>query len=587
VLTMKIHKLTKMNSILWLSVLLIPLTIFAAGDSTKGQILNPVNIVMGLLGGLALFLYGMELMSDGLKKAAGEKMKLILAALSKNRFLGVLTGTVTTAIIQSSSVTTVLLVGFVSAGLMSLSQSVSIIFGANIGTTITAQIIAFKVTKYALLMIAVGFGMLFFSKKEAIRQYGSILLGLGLVFYGMSVMSGTMKPLRTNEEFIHLMANMSNPFLGILTAALFTALVQSSSATTGVVIVLAMQGIISLEAGIALSLGANIGTCITAGVASIGKRREAVRVAMVHVFFNTAGVLLILPFISPFAELARSLSPLAESSLPAREALAAVVPRQIANAHTLFNVTMALIFLPFTTQLAQLLNRVLPDKAMLDESTALSSRYLDETLLNTPELALEAVYHECMRIGNRISVMFTTVLPYLKQGKKDDHEILKTKRNEIEKLEAMILQFLRELNASDLNPEQSQKLMNLLSNVNHLENMSEFLFVEIFQLHRKMERDSIKMNTESIKKLEPMIEETIKAFQNTMEALENQDSSKAKKVAKMKDRISETAEAYKQQQALELLGNKEGKIESYRIEIAMIDILKRVFYHTRRIARRI
>ncbi len=586
-LTMKIHKLTKMNSILWLSVLLIPFTIFAAGDSTKGQILNPVNIVMGLLGGLALFLYGMELMSDGLKKAAGEKMKLILAALSKNRFLGVLTGTVTTAIIQSSSVTTVLLVGFVSAGLMSLSQSVSIIFGANIGTTITAQIIAFKVTKYALLMIAVGFGMLFFSKKEAIRQYGSILLGLGLVFYGMSVMSGTMKPLRTNEEFIHLMANMSNPFLGILTAALFTALVQSSSATTGVVIVLAMQGIISLEAGIALSLGANIGTCITAGVASIGKRREAVRVAMVHVFFNTAGVLLILPFISPFAELARSLSPLAESSLPAREALAAVVPRQIANAHTLFNVTMALIFLPFTTQLAQLLNRVLPDKAMLDESTALSSRYLDETLLNTPELALEAVYHECMRIGNRISVMFTTVLPYLKQGKKDDHEILKTKRNEIEKLEAMILQFLRELNASDLNPEQSQKLMNLLSNVNHLENMSEFLFVEIFQLHRKMKRDSIKMNTESIKKLEPMIEETIKAFQNTMEALENQDSSKAKKVAKMKDRISETAEAYKQQQALELLGNKEGKIESYRIEIAMIDILKRVFYHTRRIARRI
>ena len=584
---MKIHKLTKMNSILWLSVLLIPLTIFAAGDSTKGQILNPVNIVMGLLGGLALFLYGMELMSDGLKKAAGEKMKLILAALSKNRFLGVLTGTVTTAIIQSSSVTTVLLVGFVSAGLMSLSQSVSIIFGANIGTTITAQIIAFKVTKYALLMIAVGFGMLFFSKKEAIRQYGSILLGLGLVFYGMSVMSGTMKPLRTNEEFIHLMANMSNPFLGILTAALFTALVQSSSATTGVVIVLAMQGIISLEAGIALSLGANIGTCITAGVASIGKRREAVRVAMVHVFFNTAGVLLILPFISPFAELARSLSPLAESSLPAREALAAVVPWQIANAHTLFNVTMALIFLPFTTQLAQLLNRVLPDKAMLDESTALSSRYLDETLLNTPELALEAVYHECMRIGNRISVMFTTVLPYLKQGKKDDHEILKTKRNEIEKLEAMILQFLRELNASDLNPEQSQKLMNLLSNVNHLENMSEFLFVEIFQLHRKMKRDSIKMNTESIKKLEPMIEETIKAFQNTMEALENQDSSKAKKVAKMKDRISETAEAYKQQQALELLGNKEGKIESYRIEIAMIDILKRVFYHTRRIARRI
>ena len=217
----------KVFSLFWLCGLLVPLTIMGATGETKGQELNPFNITMGLLGGLALFLYGMELMSDGLKKAAGEKMKLILAALSKNRFLGVLTGTVTTAIIQSSSVTTVLLVGFVSAGLMSLSQSVSIIFGANIGTTITAQIIAFKVTKYALLMIAVGFGMLFFSKKEAIRQYGGILLGLGLVFYGMSVMSGTMKPLRTNEDFINLMANMSNPLLGILTAALFTALVQS------------------------------------------------------------------------------------------------------------------------------------------------------------------------------------------------------------------------------------------------------------------------------------------------------------------------------------------------------------------------
>ena len=388
----------KVFSLFWLFGLLVPLTIMGAAGETKGQELNPFNITMGLLGGLALFLYGMELMSDGLKKAAGEKMKLILAALSKNRFLGVLTGTVTTAIIQSSSVTTVLLVGFVSAGLMSLSQSVSIIFGANIGTTITAQIIAFKVTKYALLMIAVGFGMLFFSKKEAIRQYGGILLGLGLVFYGMSVMSGTMKPLRTNEDFINLMANMSNPLLGILTAALFTALVQSSSATTGVVIVLAMQGIITLEAGIALSLGANIGTCITAGVASIGKPREAVRVAMVHVFFNTAGVILILPFISPFADLARSFSPVADPSMPVQDALAAVVPRQIANAHTFFNVTMAIIFLPFTSQLAHFLNRILPDKPKPKEPESLKVRYLDESLYQTPELALEAVGHECMRM---------------------------------------------------------------------------------------------------------------------------------------------------------------------------------------------
>ena len=577
----------KVFSLFWLFGLLVPLTIMGAAGETKGQELNPFNITMGLLGGLALFLYGMELMSDGLKKAAGEKMKLILAALSKNRFLGVLTGTVTTAIIQSSSVTTVLLVGFVSAGLMSLSQSVSIIFGANIGTTITAQIIAFKVTKYALLMIAVGFGMLFFSKKEAIRQYGGILLGLGLVFYGMSVMSGTMKPLRTNEDFINLMANMSNPLLGILTAALFTALVQSSSATTGVVIVLAMQGIITLEAGIALSLGANIGTCITAGVASIGKPREAVRVAMVHVFFNTAGVILILPFINPFADLARSFSPVADPSMPVQDALAAVVPRQIANAHTFFNVTMAIIFLPFTSQLAHFLNRILPDKPKPTKPESLKVRYLDESLYQTPELALEAVGHECMRIGNRVVEMLSVILDFLSQGKKQEHELLKTKRREIEQLESMTLEYLRNLNSGDLSPEQSQKLMNLLSVVNHLENMSEFLHVEILQIRKKMESNAIKLDQESLLKLQPMINETVKAFKTTMTALENQDSALAKKVSKMKDHVSETAESFKKEQSLELLGNKDDAIGSYRIEIAMIDILKRVFYHTRRIARRI
>ena len=577
----------KVFSLFWLCGLLVPLTIMGAAGETKGQELNPFNITMGLLGGLALFLYGMELMSDGLKKAAGEKMKLILAALSKNRFLGVLTGTVTTAIIQSSSVTTVLLVGFVSAGLMSLSQSVSIIFGANIGTTITAQIIAFKVTKYALLMIAVGFGMLFFSKKEAIRQYGGILLGLGLVFYGMSVMSGTMKPLRTNEDFINLMANMSNPLLGILTAALFTALVQSSSATTGVVIVLAMQGIITLEAGIALSLGANIGTCITAGVASIGKPREAVRVAMVHVFFNTAGVILILPFISPFADLARSFSPVADPSMPVQDALAAVVPRQIANAHTFFNVTMAIIFLPFTSQLAHILNRILPDKPKPKEPESLKVRYLDESLYQTPELALKAVGHECMRMGNRVVEMLSAILDFLSQGKKQEHELLKTKRRDIEQLESMTLEYLRNLNSGDLSPEQSKKLMNLLSVVNHLENMSEFLHVEILQIRKKMESNAIKLDQESLLKLQPMINETVKAFKTTMTALENQDSALAKKVSKMKDHVSETAESFKKEQSLELLGNKDDAIGSYRIEIAMIDILKRVFYHTRRIARRI
>ena len=583
---MKKNTLSTYQILPMLGLLVIPTALLGAGGGS-GSSLNPVNIVMGILGGLALFLYGMELMSDGLKQAAGEKMKLILAALSKNRFLGVLTGTITTAIIQSSSVTTVLLVGFVSAGLMSLSQSVSIIFGANIGTTITAQIIAFKVTKYALLMIAIGFGMLFFSKKEAVKQYGSILLGLGLVFYGMSVMSGTMKPLRSNEDFINLMAGMSNPLLGILTAAVFTALVQSSSATTGVVIVLAMQGIISLEAGIALSLGANIGTCITAAVASIGKRREAVRVAMVHVIFNTVGVLLILPFISPFAELARSVSPAAGATLSAQDALAASVPRQIANAHTMFNLGMAVIFLPFTTQIASLLYRLLPEKKEKLDEDKVEARYIEESLLPTPELALSAVNQECMRISHWLERMLSVIMPVLQHGKAADFEELKMNYEKITVLQGLLLQFLRQLSNGKLNEDQGQQMMDVISTINHLENMGEILETEVVFLAQNRKQSGVAIPDDSVKDLEAIISKTIKAFSSSMEALEKQDHSMAKSVVEMKDELNEIAESKKQQQAQMLLSDDHAVIEAYRIEIALVDILKRIYYHTKRIARRI
>ncbi|MES9888733.1 MAG: Na/Pi symporter, partial [Candidatus Sedimenticola sp. 6PFRAG1] len=223
---------------------------FAATENT--QVMEWGVMGMKLFGGLALFLFGMEQMAESLKAVAGDRMKKILAKLTANRMMGAITGAFVTAIIQSSSVTTVLVVGFISAGLMSLSQSVGIIMGANIGTTITAQIVAFKVTKAALLMIGVGFSMLFISKNDRIKQYGTMLMGLGLVFYGMSVMSDAMRPLRSYQPFLDLMVQMENPLIGIMVAAAFTGLIQSSSATTGIVIVMATQGLITLPAGIAL-----------------------------------------------------------------------------------------------------------------------------------------------------------------------------------------------------------------------------------------------------------------------------------------------------------------------------------------------
>jgi len=222
------------------------------------------DMTMGLFGGLALFLFGMEQMSDALKSALGEQMKDLLARLTRNRFTGAMTGAFVTAVVQSSSVTTVLVVGFVSAGMMTMGQSVGIIMGANIGTTVTAQIVAFKVEEAALWMVAIGFLMLFIGKRENIKHYGSMIMGLGLIFYGMGLMGSAMTPLRSYEPFLNLMSQMDQPLLAILVGALFTALVQSSSATTAIVITMAGQGLISLEAGIALAFGANIGTCITA-----------------------------------------------------------------------------------------------------------------------------------------------------------------------------------------------------------------------------------------------------------------------------------------------------------------------------------
>jgi phosphate:Na+ symporter len=239
-----------------------------------------------LLGGLALFLYGMEKMTDGLKAAAGKQMNTLLAKLTGNPILGAITGAIVTAVIQSSSVTTVLVVGFVSAGLMTLVQSVGVIFGANVGTTITAQIVAFNTTALAYPLIAIGFVMTFVWKQGVARHYGAMLMGLGLIFYGMAAMGSAMSPLRTHEGFAELLQSLQNPILGMLAGAVFTALVQSSSATIGLAVVMATQGLLSLPAGIAILFGAKIGTGITAVLAAIGKPQDAKRAAAVHVLFN-------------------------------------------------------------------------------------------------------------------------------------------------------------------------------------------------------------------------------------------------------------------------------------------------------------
>ena len=305
--------------------------------------------MMGLLGGFALFLYGMQMMSQGLENAAGNKMQQILEKLTANRFLGVLVGALITAVIQSSSATTVMVVGFVNAGMMTLNQAVWIIMGANIGTTITGQLIALDAGAVAPIIAFIGVILIIFSKKEKIGYVGSILAGLGILFIGMDMMGGSMEPLAQSQSFISLLTKFSNPILGILAGTIFTAIIQSSSASVGILQALAGSGIVTLDSAAFILFGQNIGTCITAFLAALGANRNAKRTTIIHITFNVIGTIIftILCITTPL--------------IPVLQGMTESAPKQIANLHTMFNVTTTLILLPFGTALTKLAQHILPD----------------------------------------------------------------------------------------------------------------------------------------------------------------------------------------------------------------------------------
>jgi len=320
--------------------------------------------VFTLAGGLALFLYGMTMMSNGLELAAGNKMKSILEKLTTNRFLGVAVGTLITALIQSSSATTVMVVGFVNAGLMQLQNAVWVIMGANIGTTITGQLIALDITALAPIIAFVGVAMIVFFKNKKLDAFGNILAGLGILFIGMSFMSDAMAPLRDSPEFVSIVSNFENPLIGILVGAIFTAIIQSSSASVGILQALAMSGVITLPTAIYVLFGQNIGTCITAVLAAIGTGRNAKRTTIIHLSFNVIGTMIfvVISMLTPFASFMESLTP-------------TNVAAQIANVHTVFNIVTTIILLPFGKKLVDFTYLILPDKD--NDEDQMKLKYLD------------------------------------------------------------------------------------------------------------------------------------------------------------------------------------------------------------------
>ena len=447
--------------------------LFSSALYAAGQDSNSISFFLlatGLFGGMGMFLYGMEMMSDGMKVTAGNSMRTILEKLTSNKYLAVFVGAFVTMVIQSSSATTVMLVSFVNSGLLAFSQALGVILGSNIGSTVTAQIVAFKVTDYALLLIAAGALMTLFSKKDTVKNLGYVILGFGLLFYGMKVMSDTMKPLRSDPAFNSILTSFENPFLGILAGAIFTALVQSSSATTGIVITLASGGSITLEAGIPLIFGANLGTCITALLAGLNASRDAKRVAVAHITFNMIGVLLFCFWIPTFADWVSQTSQ--------------NIPRQIANAHTFFNIIASIVFLPFTGYIAKAIIHYFPDKESDRNIEKPAVLHLDESLLDQPTAAINNAQAEIKGVvGLMERVVGTLVRPFINGQNLNDIEneevdLMSATNQRVEKIDFLndkITEYLVATSKSDLSTKQSKELFTLTSIVNYLSSMNDLM----------------------------------------------------------------------------------------------------------------
>jgi phosphate:Na+ symporter len=548
-------------------------------DSTINFTLMAIN----LTGGLALFLYGMHRMTDALKILAGERVKFLLARLTSNRFSAALAGAGVTAVIQSSSITTVLVVGFISAGVMNFQQSIGVILGANVGTTITAQIIAFKVTKAALFLIAIGFFTETLSRRPRLRYSGAMFMGLGMLFFGMELMTQATAPLRDYEPFMTLMRELQNPLLGVLIGAVFTALVQSSSATTGIVIVMASQGLISLEVGIALVLGSNIGTCVTAWISSLGKPREAIQASVAHILFNVSGVVLFVGVIPYFADLVRSLSPVAVG-LDGVERLAAETPRQIANAHTLFNVFNLVLFLGFTNSLARLVLRIVPPLPA-DAVGEAEPRYLDRMYLSTPAMAFDRVRLELIRVSDKVLAMLRDSFPCLLVGTRERIEALRDDDREVRALTDATVMYLRQLATADLVNPQPVYLQQYLGFANYLEKIADVVETGLMEDARKRLDRNLTLTKSSEDKLRELYKAVYLAAQTTFAALAENDTVKAAEVLAAKKHINGLLERARSHFYVQFRSSRPDQLQEYKLESNTLENLRRIHLMLRSICK--
>lgn len=473
----------------------------------------------GLLGGLALFLTGMRMTSSGLELMAGNRLRAILGRVTENRLLGLATGIVVTALVQSSSATTVMVVSFTNAGLMSLGQTLAIILGADVGTTLTVQLLAFSLKDYSLLIVFLGF-VLSALPRQRYRPSGQFVIGVGLIFYGMALMNKAMTPLQDLPAFRQILVGSGQqPLLVLLAAMVFTALIHNSAATIGIALTLAFQGLIGLQTAIPVILGANIGTCVTAVMAAFGTRREAQRTAVAHIFFKVTAALVFLPFMGPFAALVARTSP--------------DLPRQVANAHTLFNVTAALLFLPTLKRAEGFLRRLMPEKAGEGERTW-SPKYIDERILEVPVLALAQVQREIMRMGDTVLNQLRIGFEVFRDRSEEKARLVRLLDDKVDTLDEALRRYLTRLGRQELGQAQSAKAASLLYMVHHLETIGDLLSKNLMGLADKVLRDDLHFSEEGTREWSAYYLDVIAMLEKALAAFATNDQAMAREVVAMK-----------------------------------------------------
>lgn len=486
-------------------------------------------------GGLGLFLFGMKMMGDELERAAGNSLRHLLEVLTRNRLLGLLVGMLFTMLVQSSSATTVMVVGFVNAGLMDLYQAAGVIFGANIGTTITAQLIAFKLSDVAPAILLVGVVMYSFSKKSLVRQIGGVIAGFGILFVGLDLMSDSMSKLRDMPEVAEFLAAFGRvPILGVLAGLLITVVIQSSSASVGILQVLAAQGLIGLDAAIFIVMGQNIGTTVTAMLASLGGNKVARRTAILHLMFNIFSTILFFILVCV---------------LPVTDWIAATAPddpmRQVANAHMVFNIFGVVVFFPFINKLVRLTEIIVPGEDT--NGTSLRLQFLNDSILSTPPAALAQAIKEIHRMQGLANQNIQVAIDLFVKGKADDSSCTDLEDREalINYLNHEITKYLVLINQTELSDHEGSLVGELFHVVNDIERIGDHA-ENIMELAQARERDKVVISDAGLLEINEMYAPVRELLETALSSFDSRDANRATRAYALEQRVDEMDELLRQ-----------------------------------------